>query len=301
MNLEKLENIIINNLKDKTIEVKRVFHGRGNFYENLSFLTIDSLNDTLFTTFYEENSLEVEIIKILKNIAIKNDFRNLILQRKYKNSDFFEAILGDIPEDFFVIENGLKYKIDFRNKNIGLFFDMKNTREYIKSISKNRSVLNLFSYTCAFSVVSIFGGASRVVNIDMGKNSLNIGRVNHHLNNLDTKNVKFFPHNILKSFGKIKQQSPFDIVIIDPPSFQKGSFIATNDYAKIIKRLDSFTQKGSFVVACLNDPFLTSSYLKDIFKEFALNFKFIKRVENPKEFISSSDENGLKVLIFEKI
>ena len=301
MNLQNLEENISINLKDKTDEIKRVFHGRGIFYDNFSFLTVDSLDNTLFATFYEENSEELEIIKILKNLTLSNNFQNLIVQRKYKNSDFFESIYGEIPENFYAIENGLKYKIDFRNRNIGLFFDMKNTREYIKNISKNKSILNLFSYTCAFSVTSIFGGASKVVNIDMGKNSLSIGRQNHHINGLETKNVKFLPHNILKSFGRIKSESPFDIIIIDPPSFQKGSFVATNDYVKIVKRLDSFSNKGSLIVACLNDPFLTSSYLKEIFKEFAPDFKFIKRIENPKEFVSNSDENGLKVLIFEKI
>jgi len=301
MNLQNLEENISINLKDKTDEIKRVFHGRGNFYDNFLFLTVDSLDNTLFATFYEENSEELEIIKILKNLTLSNNFQNLIVQRKYKNSDFFESIYGEIPENFYAIENGLKYKIDFRNRNIGLFFDMKNTREYIKNISKNKSILNLFSYTCAFSVTSIFGGASKVVNIDMGKNSLSIGRQNHHINGLETKNVKFLPHNILKSFGRIKSESPFDIIIIDPPSFQKGSFVATNDYVKIVKRLDSFSNKGSLIVACLNDPFLTSSYLKEIFKEFAPDFKFIKRIENPKEFVSNSDENGLKVLIFEKI
>lgn len=301
MNLQNLEENISINLKDKTNEIKRVFHGRGNFYDNFSFLTVDNLDNTLFATFYEENSEELEIIRILKNLTLSNNFQNLIVQRKYKNSDFFESIYGEIPENFYAIENGLKYKIDFRNRNIGLFFDMKNTREYIKNISKNKSILNLFSYTCAFSVTSIFGGASKVVNIDMGKNSLSIGRQNHHINGLETKNVKFLPHNILKSFGRIKSESPFDIIIIDPPSFQKGSFVATNDYVKIVKRLDSFSNKGSLIVACLNDPFLTSSYLKEIFKEFAPDFKFIKRIENPKEFVSNSDENGLKVLIFEKI
>ena len=301
MNLKDLEDIIITNLKDKTDEIKRVFHGRGNFYENYCYLTVDSLNDTFFATFYEEDINELEIVELLRKIALNKNYKNLILQRKYKENDFFEAILGVLPEHFYAVENGLKYKIDFRNRNIGLFFDMKNTREYLKNICEDKTVLNLFSYTCAFSVVCIAGKAKKVVNIDMGKNSLSIGRANHYLNNLDTKNVKFLPHNILKSFGRIKIESPFDIVIIDPPSFQKGSFVATNDYIKIIKRLDLFTQKGSLVIACLNDPFLSCSYLKEIFSESASNFKFIKRVENPKEFVSNSDENGLKVLLFEKI
>lgn len=45
---------------------------------------------------------------------------------------------------------------------------------------------------------------------------------------------------------------------------------------------------------------MSSSYLKEIFSESASNFKFIKRVENPKEFVSNSDENGLKVLLLKR-
>ncbi|WP_198304774.1 class I SAM-dependent methyltransferase [Arcobacter vandammei] len=301
MNIEKLINIVESALLSKSCEAKRVFHGRGNFYENFSYLCIDSLDFVLFATLYEENEIENKLLKALEELARNRGFKSFVVQRKYKSSDFFEVVFGEVFDDFFVVENGLKYKIDFKNRNIGLFFDMKNTREYLKNISKDKSVLNLFSYTCAFSVACVFGEASRVVNIDMGKNSLSIGRLNHQINGLDTKNVKFLAHNILKSFGKIKSLSPFDIVIIDPPSFQKGSFVATNDYVKIVKRLDLFTQKNSLVVACLNDPFLSSSYLKEIFSEYAKEFRFVKRVENPKEFVSNSDENGLKVLIFEKI
>src|SRR5574344_1530489 len=113
MNLQNLEENISINLKDKTDEIKRVLHGRLNFYDNFSFLTVDSLDNTLFATFYEENSEELEIIKILKNLTLSNNFQNLIVQRKYKNSDFFESIYGEIPENFYAIENGLKYKIDF--------------------------------------------------------------------------------------------------------------------------------------------------------------------------------------------
>ncbi len=301
MKIEDLEKIVVLALEDKTVEVKRIFHGRGNFYDDFSYLCIDSLDDTLLVTFYENTNLETELINCLVIIAKKYNFKNFIIQRKYKDNDFFEVVFGEIKEDFYVVENGLKYKIDFKNRNIGLFFDMKNTREYVKSISKDKHILNLFAYTCAFSVVSAFANASSIVNIDMNKNSLNIGRQNHHLNNLNTKNIKFFSHNILKSFGKIKALSPFDIIIIDPPSFQKGSFVATNDYEKIIKRVEQFTKKGSLIIACLNDPFLTSSYLKDIFDKNAKEFKFVKRLENVKEFVSNSSENGLKVLIFEKI
>ncbi|AXK48786.1 SAM-dependent methyltransferase [Aliarcobacter trophiarum LMG 25534] len=300
MIIEDLKKIVVENLKNKSNEIKRVFHGRGNYYSNFSYLTVDSLNNILFATFFEKSLEEDEILESLKSIAKKFCFETFIIQRKYKERDFYEVIYGESTEDFFVVENGLKYKIDFKNRNIGLFFDMKRGREYIKSICKDKKVLNLFSYSCAFSVVCISGGALSVVNIDMSKASLSLGRINHHLNNLDTKSVKFLPYNILKSFGKIKKMSPYDIVIIDPPSFQKGSFVATDDYIKIIKKLDFILPVGGLVLACLNDPFLSSNFLIEIFKKEAQNFEFLRKLENIEEFVTNDEEKSLKNLLFLK-
>ena len=69
------------------------------------------------------------------------------------------------------------------NQNNGYFPDMKNGREYITKISKDKIVLNLFSYTCAFSIAALKGEARSVSNIDMSKSALTTGRENHHLNN----------------------------------------------------------------------------------------------------------------------
>ncbi len=175
---------------------------------------------------------------------------------------------------------------------------MKNGRSFIKEISKDKNVLNLFSYTCAFSVCAISGGASKVVNVDMAKNALTIGRTNHHLNNLDTKKVKFMPYDILKSWSRIKKEAPYDIIIIDPPSFQKGSFEASKDYEKIIRRLDELAASKCTILSCLNAPELNSEFIKNKFSQFATNFKFIEKLNNVDEFVTSKDEKSLKNLVF---
>lgn len=300
MKILNLKNLILKNLENRTDEIKRVYHGRGNFYEDFNYLTVDSLNEILFATFFEETTDEKNIIKALEDIARIKNFKTFIVQRRYKKFDLNEAILGEIPPFYVVVENGLKYKINFYNKNIGFFLDMKNAREYLASICKGKNVLNLFSYTCTFSVVAINASAAQVVNVDMSKSSLSIGRENHHLNSLDTKKVKFMPYDILKSFSRIKKEAPYDIIIIDPPSFQKGSFIATKDYEKIIKRLNVLANENCIVLACLNAPELDSNFLKDIFKEFAPTFSFEKRLDNLSEFITSNEEKSLKTLIFKK-
>lgn len=300
MKIENLKKLIQNNLENKTFEIKRVFHGRGNFYEDFNYLTVDSLNEILFTTFFEESTDENEIIKALKDIANAYNYKTFIVQKKYKKDELNEAIIGEIPPFYIVVENGLKYKINFFNKNIGIFLDMKIGREYISSICKDKNVLNLFSYTCAFSVVAINAKAKQVVNVDMAKGALTTGRENHHLNNLDTKKVKFMPYDILKSWNRIKKEGPYDIIIIDPPSFQKGSFAATKDYEKIIKKLPELASENCIVLSCLNAPELDSDFIKQKFEEFAPTFKFEKRLENLKEFITNNEEKSLKNLIFKK-
>jgi len=295
-----LQTCLEKNLKEKTPEFKRLFHGRGNFYKDLNFLTVDSINNIFFASFYEENKNENQIIELLKKIAMLNAYSTFIIQRRYDKNCFFKVIFGEVKDEEFLIENSLKYSINFKNQNIGIFPDMKVGREYIKSISKDKNVLNLFSYTCAFSVCAIEGGAKQVVNVDMAKGALTTGRRNHHLNNHNTKKVKFMPYNILKSWSRIKKEGPYDIIIIDPPSFQKGSFAATKDYAKIIKRLDELANKECTVLSCLNAPELDTNFILNLFSENAPSFKYHKKLQNLDTFQTNNEDKSLKNLIFKK-
>lgn len=299
INIKKLKEIILENLRNKSVDLKRVFHGRGNFYDDFSYLVVDSINDILMVTFFEEveENRQKEIIKMLDEVYTSKGFKTLVVQRRYDKNNLYE-IRGEIPQNPLAYENGLKYSINFSNQNIGIFPDMKNGRSFIKEISKDKNVLNLFSYTCAFSVSAISAGASKVVNVDMAKNALTTGRTNHHLNNLDTKKVKFMPYDILKSWSRIKKEAPYDIIIIDPPSFQKGSFEATKDYEKIIRRLDELAAVKCTILSCLNAPELNSDFIKDKFSEFAPTFKFVKRLDNVAEFVTNNEEKSLKNLVF---
>ena len=300
INIEKLKEIILENLENKSVEFKRVFHGRGNFYDDFNYLVVDSINDILMATFFEEvdENTQKEIIKMLDEVYATKGFKTLIIQRRYKKDNLYEILRGKIPENALAYENGLKYALNFSNQNIGIFPDMKNGRSFIKEISKDKNVLNLFSYTCAFSVCAISGGALKVVNVDMAKNALTTGRTNHHLNNLDTKKVKFLPYDILKSWNRIKKEGPYDIIVIDPPSLQKGSFEASKDYEKIIRRLNELAALKCTILSCLNAPELYSDFIKDKFSEFAPTFKFVKRLENVEEFVTNNEEKSLKNLIF---
>ncbi|PIF03884.1 MAG: SAM-dependent methyltransferase [Arcobacter sp.] len=304
MNIQDLHKQLQNNSLTLKNEFKRIFHGRGSLYGNeWRFLTIDSIDNILSVAFYfsiDKND-EIELLEMLKNFIKTSRHTTLILQRRYLTKAPTEILVGTLQDNIYAIENNLKIKLNLlSNQNSGYFPDMKNGRTFIKKISKNKKVLNLFSYTCTFSLCAMGGGALEVVNMDMAKNALNIGRENHRINHIDTKKVKFYPHNILKSFSKIKRDGAFDIIIIDPPTFQKGSFEASKDYEKIIKRLDNFTSPESIILACLNSPNLDENFLIELFSNLAPNFKFLKRLKNPKEFKSLDENRSLKNLVFQK-
>jgi len=312
MTIKELEKHLEENSKDLTNEFKRLFHGRGGLYDGYKHLTIDSIDTILSVALYREDENEAELIDMLKNFINSSCARakrqiplgchkTIVLQRRYLQGSPSEVIVGELADELFVVENGMKIKLNLlSNKNSGYFPDMKNGREFVRQNAKDKSVLNLFSYTCAFSVAAVMGGATKVSNIDMSKGALSTGRVNHHLNDLDTRGVSFHPYNILKSFSRIKKKGPYDLIIIDPPTFQKGSFEATKDYIKIITKLPQIASEDCLLLACLNSPDLDSEFIIQLIKEWAPSFKFVKRLENVNEFASEDEDRSLKNLVFQR-
>ena len=301
MDLTELKKILEENSKDLTDEFKRLFHGRGGLYEGYKHLTVDSIDTILSVALYREEENEEELISMLKELIISTCHETIVLQKRYLKGSPSEVIVGELSDELFVVENGMKIKLNLlSNKNSGYFADMKNGREFVRQNSKDKSVLNLFSYTCAFSIAASLGGASKISNIDMSKGALSTGRANHHLNDLDMRGISFHPYNILKSFSRIKKKGPYDLIIIDPPTFQKGSFEATKDYRKLIMKLPQIASEDCTLLACLNSPDLDVNFITSLIQELAPSFKFVKRLENVAEFASAEEERSLKNLVFQR-
>ena len=94
INIEKLKEIILENLENKSVDFKRVFHGRGNFYDGFHYLIVDSINDILMATFFEEvdENTQKEIIKILDEVYATKGFKTLIIQRRYIKDNLYEIV-----------------------------------------------------------------------------------------------------------------------------------------------------------------------------------------------------------------
>ncbi|WP_299198058.1 class I SAM-dependent methyltransferase [uncultured Amphritea sp.] len=288
-------------------EVRRLFHGRGRCYPGYEQLIIDLLPPVVIIRLFSEHPPElVEQLKaffLQLDSGIKPDL--LVVQHRYRREACIEVLWnnrGVDPEQLLqVSELGLKYSVrPLKNQNSGLFLDMREGRRWVKQNSQGKRVLNLFAYTCGFSVAAMAGGADSVVNLDMSRGALNTGRENHRLNQLSLDRVKFLGHDLFRSWGKLKREGPYDLVIIDPPSFQRGSFVASSDYRKVLRRLPELTTESGEVLLCLNSPELGSDFLQQLVKDCCPEFIYSERIANPDDFPDREPEQALKVLLFKK-
>ncbi len=281
-------------------QAQRLFHGRGHTYDNLHHVTIDWLPPVILITLFapeEQNDIEQLAVALMQKIPACESVQ---LQHRYHLKGPIETIRGKLIENLIIQENNLKFQVQLgKSRNTGLFLDMKNGREWVTKHSQGKRVLNLFSYTCGFSVAAHAGGAKSVLNIDMSSPALNIGRENHRINQQSLKKIRFEKLNIFKSFGRLKKRGPFDLLICDPPTYQKGSVNIVKDYPKILRRLDEFMTKDADLLLCLNSPDLNTDFLYDNIKQFAPEYHFIKAIKPPDVYIDSQGK-GLKILYFKR-
>jgi 23S rRNA (cytosine1962-C5)-methyltransferase len=144
-----------------------------------------------------------------------------------QNDDRSAPVLfeGDpaLPLVTTVRESGLVYGLDFAaGYSVGLFLDQRANRRLVSAYG-SKKLLNTFAYTCSFSLVAASVGA-QTVSVDLSKKSLDRGRENFALNQIDTEGHRFIADDVLDVFPRLaKRGEKFDTIILDPPTFSRGN------------------------------------------------------------------------------
>ncbi|WP_300655125.1 class I SAM-dependent methyltransferase [Pseudomonas sp.] len=301
-----LQQQLLAALSPAPAETRRLFHGRGRCWPGLEQVTVDWLQGVLLVSLFREPepdqliALKHMLMALTRSPAwLSSQAHSLLLQHRYLPDSETQWLLGEVRDEWLISENGLRFKLDLGKKqNTGLFLDMRYGRRWVQAQAQGKRVLNLFAYTCGFSLAAIAGGAEHVVNLDMAKAALSRGRDNHRLNGQDLRRVSFLGHDLFKSWGAIRKHGPYDLIIIDPPSFQKGSFVLTQDYRKVLRRLPELLGEHGSVLACINDPDIGPDFLLDSMALEAPDLRFDQRLDNPPEFTDIQPDSGLKALVF---
>jgi len=277
-------------------EARRIFHGRGHCYPGLEHICVDWFRPVVLVSAWQPIENPEQLKQMIQNAAPKDELKAIVLQHRYINQSPADTLFGDVPDKVVVRAQDLRFEVrPGKQQNVGLFLDTGPLREWLKANSKDCNVLNLFAYTCALSVAAMAGGASSVTNVDMSKPSIEWGNQNHMLNGQGPMPIKRIPYNLFKSWGRIRQFGRYDLVIIDPPSQQKGSFNAEKNYKSVVKRMKELCNPGATIIAVLNSPFLGKDFLLEVFEKELPKTTFEEWMPVAKEFEEINPEKGLKI------
>jgi 23S rRNA (cytosine1962-C5)-methyltransferase len=283
---------------------RRAFHGRGHSYPGLESLCVDIYPPVVLVTLFADETPEgfEGFLAQVAEMAAAHGLSATAVQQRGKKGVTLSMVQGEMPEALYAVEDDLRYQLNIGpNQNIGFFPDIAPARRWLRERSADKKVLNLFAYTCAFSVAAMAGGARRVVNVDMSRSAMKTGRENHVLNfEADDiqQRTRFLAHEIFRSVGRLAKQGPYDIIVIDPPSYQPGSFVAKSDYIRLIRKLPRVMRKDCLVLACLNAPNLGADFLNDLFAAELPQLTFCERLPNSPDFPDADAQRSLKMLVF---
>lgn len=290
----------------KRKDTRRLFHGRGQCFAGLEWLVIDFYGPVLWLScFSEPPEGFLEALKVrLQEYVQSHQVLAMGVSHRYQQGAPSEWLYQhdsfDPQEQLFARRAELKFLVQLGGRqNSGFFLDMEPGRQWIEAHADGRKVLNLFAYTCAFSVVAAAAGASEVVNVDMARSALKQGQKNHQFNASVAKvsgcKTRFLSENILKSWGRIRRPGPYGVLVFDPPSFQRGSFVAKQDYAKLIRRIPQLAEHGADILLCLNAPELGEDFIAQLIEQECPECIKISRLEPSEDFPDINKDQQLKL------
>ncbi|MCD6338335.1 MAG: class I SAM-dependent methyltransferase [Verrucomicrobia bacterium] len=191
-----------------------------------------------------------------------------------------QQVAGDpAPSELTVLENGVRYLLRLdRGCSVGLFLDQRDNRRRVLVGYVGRDfgrlpepaaggALNLFAYTCAFSVCAAKAGRP-TVSVDLSRRSLDWGRENFQANGLDPDAHRFLRGDAWDWMRRLRRKGErFALVIVDPPTFSSsktsGVFRAEKDYDRLVAEAAALTQPGGVLFASCNALGLSAARFKE--------------------------------------
>lgn len=227
---------------------------------HLPEIRIDMYGEQLWIYWYKSDpplNADFERMEFISGLLKKKYFIKFMQNRGKDPNQILQWHSPDWRSQWHGYESNTRYLLNSElGQSPGLFLDQHHNRKRLAQISKGKKILNLFAYTCGFSVVAAANGASEVVSVDLSQKFLEWGKNNFSENNLKLNaQYSFFAMDVVKFLnGAIKHHRKFDIVICDPPSFGRSKesvFQLEKDFEKIVLSCwQLLVPEGQFLFSC---------------------------------------------------
>ena len=292
--------------QDELTTAFRLFNQEGDGFGGM---TVDLYGDYAVFSWY--NSYVYQIRQTISE-AYRQVFPEVLgtyEKIRFKGLDYESAhVYGQEAPDFFtVLENGVLYQV-FMNDGLmtGIFLDQHEVRgSLVDGLAMGKSLLNMFSYTAAFSVAAAMGGASQTTSVDLAKRSRELSQAHFQANGISTDDHRFVVMDVFEYFKYAKRKGlTYDVIVLDPPSFarnKKQTFSVAKDYHKLISQSLEILNPGGIIIASTNAANVSrQKFTEQIDKGFAgRSYQILNKYGLPADFAyNKKDEssNYLKVI-----
>lgn len=293
---------------DETTTAFRLFNGEGDGFGGV---TVDYYADYLVISWYNQTIYHFQNDR-RRLLSVFPNAKGVVEKIRFK-SDLKESrwLAGEKPtEPLIVLENGVSYAVYLDEGYMtGIFLDQKEVRGRLtEGLAAGKKVLNMFSYTGAFSVAAAYGGALETTSVDLAQRSLPKTQEQFEVNGLPLEQQKIIVMDTFDYFRyAVRKNLSYNLIILDPPSFarnKKKTFSVAKDYGRLIEdSVEILTEEG-MIIASTNAANLPikkfQQAIEAALKKKNVNFRLTESYRLPADFpVSNFEEsNYLKVLFY---
>ncbi|BDQ46046.1 MULTISPECIES: class I SAM-dependent rRNA methyltransferase [Enterococcus] len=298
--------------KDSLTTAYRLFNGEG---DGIGGLIIDRYADYAVFSWYNETLYQKKAELLTAFRTVYPDIIGAYEKIRFSTKNLPESqfLYGEqAPEPLLVTENGVQFAT-YLNEGLmtGIFLDQKEVRgRLVDGFAVGKTVLNMFSYTGAFSVAAAMGGAVATTSVDLAKRSLPKTTEQFEVNHLNLAAQKIIVMDVFDYFKYASRKGlSYDVIILDPPSFarnKKKVFSVAKNYGELVKdSIDILTDKGTLIASTNAANLSLAKYQKMVItalQEKNVRYKITDTYQLPADFQVNPnfpEGNYLKVLFIE--
>ena len=298
--------------KDSLTTAYRLFNGEG---DGIGGLIIDRYADYAVFSWYNETLYQKKAELLTAFRTVYPDIIGAYEKIRFSTKNLPESqfLYGEqAPEPLLVTENGVQFAT-YLNEGLmtGIFLDQKEVRgRLVDGFAVGKTVLNMFSYTGAFSVAAAMGGAVATTSVDLAKRSLPKTTEQFEVNHLNLAAQKIIVMDVFDYFKYASRKGlSYDMIILDPPSFarnKKKVFSVAKNYGELVKdSIDILTDKGTLIASTNAANLSLAKYKKMVItalQEKNVRYKITDTYQLPADFQVNPnfpEGNYLKVLFIE--